>query len=1117
MRFFLFCLLCFFCGITHVVHAQVSSDFSHIVPASPQAAALQRAVKVPVDYSTGVPNISIPIFDIQSGAISVPVSLNYHASGIQVDQVATAVGLGWSLSAGGAVLRTIRDKVDNPNTFKITNHFIDSINQVNTFSSHEYLKGDDDFTQDDYSYNFLNYSGSFYFDSNQVIHPIIRDQLKIESSDGYLSSFIARDRAGNTYTFDHTDNSTLRTWSTNIGIANVTDGVTAWHLSSIQNQQVGLVTFNYEGYQNTYQFLTTDIADVKKEHLFNSYPGETGASPCIASDWPTTVYQLMAQHGFQGSVVKQIIARDVRADFYYSIDSTAAYYQKRLDSVTLTSLIDNKVKKRVYLSYVLFNGNSQLKLVKVIKKDVNTGATEETKFDYYEDASYPLPQMGSRSRDIFGYFNGKTNTFLIQTTDPDYVYGSADRATNPQTIVLGTLKRITYPTGGFTQFSYEPNQLGPTSFAAGIRIREQDDYNPSDDRLNRTTYEYYNFAGTGTYYPINMAPEIRIGKWKRKFFSSSGLSMSFLTAYAPVVPHGYMYDSVVVKRKGDGYDLVESNKYTGVWIFDVLHAYPIRVDQYKYNSASKSYSVIQRKKTTYSIWSTPENVTVLTSRIPIVYTTVNYSDGSMAPCVYNCPGLTSGTSLTENAMLKTKEETIAYDGTRELNTTTCYYYGNMDHMQPTRIVRLNSKDSLVTTIKYPAEMVSGGFDPTGVFQAMLVRHLWANKAIEENFDAQGNSLSKTVTTYRNNWLPLDFIAEETIQQGFKGHMPQIRKQIHYYDLNGNIVEYSEDGLHTALIWDNNNSVPIAKTSNAGTGDIAFAGFETSVNGGWSLAGSIYSNTAFTGKRSYSLSSGAITRTINTGVSYIVSYWAKNGSSVIVNGASGTAGDIKNGWTYREHKISGQSSVTILGSGYIDDLRIYPANALMTTYAYEPSVGVTSISDASGKTTFYEYDGMQRLSLIRDADSNIIKKIVYHYVQPGTMVPPFHSSATSGTFYSNTCPVGQYPLSYEYTVEDDRYPSFISYAAAQDQASKEVIERGQNYADRYGGCTVTPPCPNCTGLFKCINGICKHGNIVYTASVYNPGTGKYECTFHYEWPDGSRSGDLINLVNDAPCL
>jgi len=70
---------------------------------SPEAAAFEKMGEIPVDIYTGVPNISIPIYTVRSGDVELPVTLDYQATAIQVDQEATWVGLNWLMNAGGVI------------------------------------------------------------------------------------------------------------------------------------------------------------------------------------------------------------------------------------------------------------------------------------------------------------------------------------------------------------------------------------------------------------------------------------------------------------------------------------------------------------------------------------------------------------------------------------------------------------------------------------------------------------------------------------------------------------------------------------------------------------------------------------------------------------------------------------------------------------------------------------------------------------------------------------------------------------------------------------------------------------------------------------------------------
>ncbi|HLZ86162.1 MAG TPA: hypothetical protein VKQ52_02930, partial [Puia sp.] len=124
--------------------------------------------------------------------------------------------------------------------------------------------------------------------------------------------------------------------------------------------------------------------------------------------------------------------------------------------------------------------------------------------------------------------------------------------------------------------------------------------------------------------------------------------------------------------------------------------------------------------------------------------------------------------------------------------------------------------------------------------------------------------------------------------------------------------------------------------------------------------------------------------------YILSYWSRDGG-VNLSGVTlvGTrTGPTKNGWTYYEHTITAVvgGSVTLGASSAktIDELRLYPVSAQMTTFTHTPLIGITSRCSENNTVTYFNYDAFDRLRFIRDADGNIVKTMDYHYQQPGNI-------------------------------------------------------------------------------------------------------------------------------------
>src|SRR6202000_849844 len=122
--------LLLFCPF-QLLRAQTLPSYTNVH--TPEVTAFNRNIETPVSMYSGVPSISIPLYEIEIKGVKVPITLDYHAGGIRVDQEATWVGLGWNLSYGGMISRKIRGSADEKSYFGATGDY--SVNGYNSISS----------------------------------------------------------------------------------------------------------------------------------------------------------------------------------------------------------------------------------------------------------------------------------------------------------------------------------------------------------------------------------------------------------------------------------------------------------------------------------------------------------------------------------------------------------------------------------------------------------------------------------------------------------------------------------------------------------------------------------------------------------------------------------------------------------------------------------------------------------------------------------------------------------------------------------------------------------------------------------------------------------------------
>jgi YD repeat-containing protein len=271
-----------------------------------------------------------------------------------------------------------------------------------------------------------------------------------------------------------------------------------------------------------------------------------------------------------------------------------------------------------------------------------------------------------------------------------------------------------------------------------------------------------------------------------------------------------------------------------------------------------------------------------------------------------------------------------------------------------------------------------------------------------NSDGSDNRVMGGVITSYKASLPLpDTIWTTEMTKGATSFMPtavsdgSITKSSFYkpqilhsrYDNTGNIIEQQKRlDMKKAYVWDYLGSYPIAECANADSVSIAFTSFEEDGSGNWTIGSSARDDsTAITGQKSYNLGNGNISKGgLTSGNVYIVSYWSTNGTKTI-SGASGSSrtGRSVGDWTYYEHTLTASSStITLSGSGSIDELRLYPQYAQMTSYTYTPLIGMTTAADPNGEITYYEYDAFGRLQFVKDYNHNIVRNFKYNYTSSG---------------------------------------------------------------------------------------------------------------------------------------
>lgn len=1059
LRFFPYSFLLIGCVYLNAQPASTQKLLPVLAPPSPEAASFQRYGNYQVNLFTGIPDISIPLYEIKVGELRVPISISYHSSGIKVNDIPSRVGLGWDLQAGGSITRKIMGKPDelSGNYLSATSTSgnrvrLQSEIDPNTQDGLDYLEnvnnGVYDVEPDIYSYSFPGHGGKFLFNQKNNFTPILIPfapvQVNWSKPSQSTLSLGMTDEGGNVYKFDTQE-------GTSSGGGMSTTCTSAWLLSDMYSaNQQDAIHFKYTA-ATRFESMTTNYSDyvVLSDGCTGSYTPDGGLFYSDASGVATS-WQQLTEIDFQNGKIVFEQAPEARQDF-----SGIYGFQHRLTAMKIYSL-DAKaqgyslIKTIQFLQSYFISGTDattqrlRLDALQILGSDGQV--VENYSFGY--NTTVALPSNLSRSKDYWGYYNNMTNlqpnglpTMVpkMQVTLNSPYNGQSTifiggnnanaRDPDPNYMQADILQKITYPTGGFTQFEYETNKYlddqGNSKYAGGLRIKSIKSLTDINAvpvvksyryGLNESGYGRSNFLledhffvsiqnvrkGQDTYTTTNgatLCSGVPNTKTIRTYFADPTNDLESYDG-APVVY------STVTEYTGDEITNTGKTVYTFSDITDaktsivglgksILTSYHFergllkdRTD-YRVNPAGAStpYTIVAENKKNYQFFPYQNSTGGIGMAVYKRIFTEN--GGNKVGLSYNtgCEIFNDNNSFQYNNYeiitgdnKIVSDEIISYDQndiTKISSALTTYTYDDVTHLQVTRKQTTGSKNEILAAVyTYPYNYT------IAPYSVMTATHIF-NKVVTEAKAINSNPLTLQTTNYANfagnNYLP------SNIQLQIRSNTPEFRANFNQYDLRGNILEMQKTGdMKQSYVWDYALLNPIAEVKNASQSDIAYTSFESDGYGNWTgiIAANISADpNAITGTKDYLLTGTTIQRGVNTGVAYTVSYWSKNGS-YNVNGVQAVKGRTRtingNSWTYYEHKVSSVTTISITGTGVIDELRLYPQSAFMTSYTYLPLIGQSSMSDPNGEITYYEYDSYTRLKNIKDYQGNIVKNYQYNY-------------------------------------------------------------------------------------------------------------------------------------------
>ncbi|MBT1704911.1 hypothetical protein [Chryseosolibacter indicus] len=945
---------------------------------SPKAASILRYGEYPVSLHTGLIDITVPVYKIEGNGITVPIEFKYHASGIKFDDTSNEVGLGWSLIAGGVISRSVIGARDGETSGTYSRNVsllgncesgpdissdYDLLREVENGSRgslyYDNSLGRLDGEMDQYSFSFLNHSGSFCFPfsesevvtgtrpSNGLFIPV--NGMKVISHDNLMIELL--DAEGVYYKFQVKD-------------VDQNERFKEYYLTQIISaDKADTVTFTYE--------IVPALSEIYVRRPFINY------SATISTRAAVPIQNLHGQLAFptievteDGGVFYQSLRppRLTRIDFrggyvsfeYAVVNNLTTYNLQRIN-------IYNSAESIPLQTVVLTKGtftNGEQRLNKVTFSN-SAGENYDYQFGYNGQPGNIYTNGGFyKGIDYWGYFNGSSvpngRRYLpaFDNMPTQLQAYTANRDANESAMQGGILNKIIYPTKGYSEFTYQAHKAQYSFGTAlvtggGLRIYEIKNYLEDGTLAEKKWYKYgegESGIGIANTYPDKMdfltqsrtlithndgyinIPHLCEIIYTDRYSTFPKLSY-FLSGSSAVYPQVTEYignDSEALGKTVYRYEVFPDEKLNpyGATYRQYSPDTYLRTNQWKtgnllskkvYKKEGAIYQEIQSIVNTYKDINTSEfrNVHVL----PYVEFGYNYPGQNLPDIKKNyCSPLWAehrehfggvsayGSSLSPydyyNYFTSTGQRVLsATDETIDGVTTHTSYATYNEIGRLTNFTRITSAgDNVTTNFKYPADFT---YSPYINMKAANI----LTPVIEKTIYNNGNLLKREVSRY--GFWHSRFFALSSYEEGYGNESP-VSRLTYSYDLKGNIQElFKDDGTKSVYLWGYRGRYPIAQILNTTYNEVKNV-----------------------------LGQALIDRVTDANTPSDADLLAIN--------------NLRN-------------SVSL-------------SRAKLRTYMYRPLIGMASQTDFNGRTTYYRYDSFGRLKYMEDNDGNLVQKYNYHYKQ-----------------------------------------------------------------------------------------------------------------------------------------